>query len=115
MHTTEQNKLKLIETQLAEHQRQSWTMLAVGISLGFVGLHYLMARPMGRQMEGLQRDLAIVEQRMQDLVGLRDDVWDTNSLLAGLKSQKEQLDEARVALQSIGKLQGDLVAEASRK
>ncbi|MEK6258439.1 MAG: hypothetical protein AABP62_07435 [Planctomycetota bacterium] len=113
MYTSESSKLRSIETQLADQQKQSWAMLVVGITLGFVGLHFLMARPMAREMERMQRDLTLVEQRMQDLVGARDEVWETNSLLSSLKAQQGQTEEARVALQSIRELRGNLVDEAS--
>ena len=113
MYTSEGSKLRSIETQLADQQKQSWAMLVFGITLGFVGLHFLMARPMAREMERMQKDLTLVEQRMQDLVGARDDVWETNSLLSSLKAQQGQTEEARLALQSIRQLRGSLVDEAS--
>ena len=113
MFTSEGSKLRSIENQLADQQKQSWAMLVVGVTLGFVGLHFLMARPMTREMERMQRDLTLVEQRMQDLVGARDEVWETNSLLSSLKAQQGQTEEARLALQSIRELRGNLIDEAS--
>lgn len=114
MYTSEGNKLRSIENQLAEQQKHSWAMLVVGITLGFVGMHFLMARPMSREMARMQRDLTLVEQRMQDLVGARDEVWETNSLLSSLKAQQGQTEDARLALQTIRELRADLVDETSR-
>ena len=98
MFTSESSKLHSIENQLADQQKQSWAMLVVGVTVGFVGLHFLMARPMAREMERIQQDLTQVQQRMQDLVGARDEVWEANSLLASLKAQQGQIEVAhRVA------------------
>lgn len=114
MFTSESGKLRSIENQLADQQKQSWAMLVVGITLGFVGMHFLMARPLSRELARMQRDLTIVEQRMQDLVGARDDVWETNSLLSSLKAQHGQTEESRIALQSIRELRSALIDEATR-
>ena len=94
MFTSESSKLKSIENQLADQQKQSWAMLVVGVTVGFVGLHFLMARPMAKELERMQQDLTQVEQRMQDLVGARDEVWEANSLLASLKAQQGQIGRA---------------------
>src|SRR5262245_50544514 len=96
--------MRSIEDQLVEQHKQSWMMLVAGLTIGFVGLHFLMTRPMSRELARLQGDLALVEQRMQDLVGARGDVWEANSLLSSLKAQQGQIEEARVALQSIREL-----------
>lgn len=114
MYTSEGTKMRSIENQLAEQQKQSWLMLVAGISVGFVGLHFLMARPMSREIERIHQNMAQVEQRMQDLVGARDEVWEANSLLSSLKAQQGQIVEARGALQSIRELRSDLIEEAVR-
>src|SRR5690242_6195241 len=101
--------MRSIENQLAEQQKQSWVMLVAGITLGFIGLHFTMARPMARQIELMQNELARVEQRMQDLTGARDEVWEANSLLSSLKAQQGQISDARTALQSIRELRSDLI------
>ena len=51
MYTSEGTKMRSIENQLAEQQKQSWLMLVAGITLGFIGLHFVVARPMAREIE----------------------------------------------------------------
>jgi len=99
--TSESSKMRSIENQLAEQQKQSWVMLVAGMTLGFIGLHFMMARPLVRQIERMQTELTQVEQRMKDLVGVRDEVWEANSLLSSLKAQQAQITDARTALQAI--------------
>jgi hypothetical protein len=113
VYTSEGAKMRSIENQLAEQQKQSWLMLVAGITAGFIGLHFMMARPLVRQIAQMQQNMAQVEQRMQDLVGARDTVWEANSLLSSLKAQQGQISDARGALQNIRELRSDLIEEAS--
>jgi len=106
--------MRSIENLLAEQQKQSWFMLVAGVTLGCVGFHFLMARPMAREMEQMQVNLAQVDQRMQDLVGTRGEVWEANSLLSSLKAQQGQIEDARIALQGIRELRNDVVEESAR-
>lgn len=101
MYTTEGSKLKAIEFQIAEQQKLAWAMLVAGLAIGFVGLHFMVARPLGLELQKMKQDLAVVESRMQLLVGTGDEVWEANTLLSSLRSQKNQLVDARTALQSV--------------
>ena len=113
MFTTDQSRTRTIENQLAEQLKQTWLMLFLGVTTGFVGMHFLVARPAANELAKVKASLGTVEIRMQELSGATENVWETNSLLASLRAQQGQVADARVALQSIRALRSDLVDVAS--
>ena len=110
MYTSEGIKLRAIESQLAEQQKLTWGLLVLGVAIGFVGMHFIVARPMTRELERMQRDIVAMESRMQELTGATDQAWEANSLLSSLKAQRSQLEEAREVLQSMTELRSEVVA-----
>ncbi len=78
-----------------------WSMLFVGLAVGFLGMDIMVRRPMMRELSQVRSELSSVERDMEELVGVRNNVWETNNLLTGLKSQYRQLEEARLRLTSL--------------
>ena len=44
MLTPDLSRNRVLENQFAEQMKQTWLMLFVGITIGFVGLHLLVTR-----------------------------------------------------------------------
>ena len=65
MFTTEQSRTRTIENQLAEQLKQTWLMLFLGVTIGFVGLHFFVTRPTANELSKVKATLASVEQRLQ--------------------------------------------------
>ncbi|GIX03554.1 MAG: hypothetical protein KatS3mg113_0560 [Planctomycetaceae bacterium] len=103
---------RTLETQLAEHHKLIWGGLILGITLGFLGLHFLVARPLTRELGYLRQQVQRLESQVQELSGWDGQVWEANSLLSSLKAQRAHLEEARSSLQAIGQLREALHTEA---
>ena len=87
-------------------------MLAIGLAVGYIGMHLTIVRPLQKEMGELKDNVAVLERGVEELVGVRDQVWRTNTLLSGLTSQQKQVDHARQALQSISQFRSDVEAES---
>jgi hypothetical protein len=81
-----------------------WSMLFVGLAIGFLGMDIMVRRPMMRELASVRTELLSVEHDMEELVGVRNQVWETNNLLTSLKSQYRQLEDARVSMSALAQL-----------
>jgi hypothetical protein len=91
-----------------------WSMLFVGLAVGFLGLDVMVRRPMMRELAQVHNDLKTVEGSMDDLVGQRNHVWETNNLLTSLKSQYRAFEEARVSLSAMKLLRKEIETESTK-
>ncbi len=114
MYTSDGNRLRSIENQLGEQQKSAWAMLIIGLSAGFIGLYIFVARPMSQELRTLRVEVARMQDRVERLTAQGEQVWETNSLLSALKTQHQQLDGARLALQSLRTLRSEVETEADR-
>jgi hypothetical protein len=89
-----------------------WSMLFVGLATGFLGMDIMVRRPMMRELASVHTELSSVERDMEELVGVRNQVWETNNLLTSLKSQYRQLEDARVSMGALTQLRIEIEAEA---
>lgn len=89
-----------------------WSMLFVGLAVGFLGMDLMVRRPMMRELARVRVELSTVERDMEELVGVRNQVWETNNLLTSLKSQYRQLEDARVCVTAMEQLRKEIEAEA---
>src|SRR5580704_6111990 len=105
----EPSRTRTIENQLAEQVKQTWLMLFMGVTIGFVGLHFMVARPLSNEIFNLKQSMTSVELRMRELASTSDNVWEANSLLSSLRAQQTQIADARLALQTIRQLRGELL------
>jgi hypothetical protein len=95
-----------------DKQTLTWGLFLVGLLMGFVSVYLMVAQPMTQQMEGMRHELVAMQADLDQLVGVRDQVWETNNLLSGLKAQQRQLSDVRGSLQEIVQLRRELQAEA---
>ena len=114
MHPSDDLRQIQERSRLAEMRRSLWSMLAVGLAVGYIGMHLAVVRPLQRQMDGLHGQISTLEQGMEQLAGVRDNVWKTNTLLSSLATQQKQVDHARQALQTISRFRTDVESEAAR-
>ena len=89
-----------------------WGLLGVGLAVGFLGMNLFVTRPLTARIERLETELATVETGMQDLVGVRDEVWQTSNLLSSLKAQRQQVAEANQALKDMREFREQFITEA---
>jgi hypothetical protein len=89
-----------------------WSMLFVGLAIGFLGMDIMVRRPMMRELASVRTELSSVERDMEELVGVRNQVWETNNLLTSLKSQYRQLEDARVSMSALTQLRTEIEEEA---
>ncbi|MDA0806686.1 MAG: hypothetical protein O2945_01235 [Planctomycetota bacterium] len=89
-----------------------WSMLFVGLATGFLGMDIMVRRPMMRELASVRTELSTVERDMEELVGVRNQVWETNNLLTSLKSQYRQLEDARVSMSALAQLRSEIETEA---
>lgn len=90
-----------------------WSMLFVGLATGFLGMDIMVRRPMMRELASVRTELSSVERDMEELVGVRNQVWETNNLLTSLKSQYRQLEDARVSMAALAQLCSEIQTEAT--
>ena len=114
VYTADGNRLRSIEQQMGEHHRLNWAMMVLGMVMGFVGLYFIVARPMSRELRTMRIEITRMQSQMEGLTGQGEQVWETNSLLASLKLQQAELAEARDSIQMIRKLNADITEAADR-
>lgn len=109
MYTSDGQTLRSLENQIGEQQKLSWAMLLFGLAGGFIGMYFIVARPMSQELRAMKVEMAQVQGQMEQLSAQGEQVWEANSLLSLLKVQEDQLKNARSALQSVEQLQADVV------
>lgn len=91
-----------------------WSMLFVGLAIGFLGMDIMVRRPMIRELARVRSEVSTVEQDMEELVGVKNQVWETNNLLTSLKSQYRQLEDARLSVTAMEQLRKEVDAESEK-
>jgi len=91
-----------------------WSMMFAGLAITFLGMDIMVRRPMMRELSQVRTELASVERDMEELVGVRNQVWETNNLLTGLKSQYRQVEDARLSVTAMTQLRKEIDAEAKK-
>ncbi|HAH43500.1 MAG TPA: hypothetical protein DCM07_01340, partial [Planctomycetaceae bacterium] len=94
--------------------QNTWSILAVGVASGLLGMYFMVARPMLSQIGQLQTELVAVQQDMDKLVGAKTSAWQVNNLLTVLNSQAKQLTEAKSAIAEIRDLRILLETESEQ-
>ncbi|MFP6763108.1 MAG: hypothetical protein VB858_05810 [Planctomycetaceae bacterium] len=89
-----------------------WSMLFTGLAVAFLGMDIMVRRPMMRELAQVHSQMAAVEQGMEELVGVRNQVWETNNLLTSLKSQYRQLEDARQTVTVMQQLRKEIDDES---
>jgi hypothetical protein len=81
-----------------------WALLLVGATLAVAVINISIVRPTQWQLDQVRRQMAQLETQMQELVGQRDEVAATNSLLSQLTEQSYRRAQADRALDEIAGL-----------
>lgn len=113
MYNFEGHQNRSMEADRADRASRMWPVLT-GLIVGFLGAYLAGVLPMKRQMEAMRQEMTAVNIRMAELVSAREDVWQANDLLSGLRSQQRQSEEARAALKQIRQFRAEVTREAGR-
>lgn len=97
---------------LLERNTLVWGAFLIGVVLGFVIVHLVVAQPMFAQLQEVQRRTASLQGDLQLLVGVRDRAWEAGNLLSDLTSLDAQLVESRATLREMRRLRQDLLEES---
>ncbi len=95
-----------------ENPKTKWGLLGVGLAIGFLGMNLFVTRPLTTRIAKLESELATVEDGMQDLVGVRNEVWQTSNLLNSLKAQRQQVADANMALKEMREFRQEFMTES---
>ncbi|HUG90678.1 MAG TPA: hypothetical protein VML55_07595 [Planctomycetaceae bacterium] len=90
-----------------------WPALITMLVAGLAGMHVVVVKPLERQIGSLKQELSAVQREMVQLVAARTQVRETNTLLAALNEQGNQLADAGRALRTINRFRTDLENEAA--
>jgi hypothetical protein len=89
-----------------------WLMLFIGLTIGLAVNHFTAVQPMKTRMQAMELQMESVHLDMQELIGVRGQVWKANNLLASLRMQQRQIDSARVSLDFLRQFRSDVETEA---
>ena len=103
-----------VQSESCNDQIPSWIMLMIGLSIGLTGMYCLVAQPITRQVTSLESRLMEMDSTLQQLTAVSATVGKTNSLLAGLRSQKSELTATETALSSIARFRQGVEQEGRR-
>jgi hypothetical protein len=93
-----------IQSAAAESRRNAWAIMLAGLMLGMVGMHLTAVRPLKQQINMLQQDLIGVQGDLQRMTGMVRLAEQANGVRDTLTAQRRQIEEARVAAESIRRL-----------
>ncbi len=102
------------ERDLLSNPYVRWGLMLVGIFIGFLALDIMLRRPLLRELAYVKRELATVEQDMQELIGTTGQAWETSNLLSALNAQKRQVEPARAALADLREFRQSVEMEAQK-
>lgn len=88
-----------------------WASLVIGLLMGVIAMDLVVRRPLMRELATTRTNMSHMQRELEKLVGVRDQVWETNNLLTGLKAQNRQIEEARVSVIAVQQLCKELQAE----
>lgn len=97
-----------------EPARPAWFSLLLGISLGFVGMHVFVARPLTREFAAVRREVRTLERNLEFLSGLRDEATAAIDVASALRERREEIDGAWRAVEAYEKLETALAEQARR-
>jgi hypothetical protein len=82
----------------------SWALVAAGATLAVVIINVMVVRPANWQLAQVRRQMAQLEAQVEKLVGQKDQVANTNTLLGQLAEQSQRRAEANASLDEIAQL-----------
>src|SRR5262245_47100131 len=91
-------------TPLLERNTLIWGAFLIGVVLGFVVVHVVVAQPMFAQLQELQKQTAALQKDIQMLVGVRDRAWEAGNLLSDLTALDSQLSKTQTTFREIRRL-----------
>ncbi len=97
---------------LISHPVVRWGVPLIIVAIGCLTLDITVRRTLLRELAAVRQELSGVESRLQSLVSVKDQAWETNDLLSALTAQKRQLDSARSALASVREFRRQVEIEA---
>ncbi len=86
----------------------TWSMLLLGVAVGFLGVHLVFVRPTLQQLDQLHREVGGLKRHLLDLSGQTARARQSDSLLAALVDQGRRASEATRAVAELQQLQDDL-------
>lgn len=89
-----------------------WGTFLVGLMAGFISVYLVVAQPLIAQVDVMHREMQGMQGDLKELVGVRDQVQEANTLLSALKVQRQQIEDARLTLVSMRELRQDLQVES---
>ncbi len=103
-----------LEKDLLNNPYIRWGLMIVGVSIGFLILDIMMRRPLLRELAAIKHEMVTVEGKLHDLVGAKDQAWETNNLLSALTAQKRQFETAKSALTDLREFRQRVEMEAQQ-
>lgn len=91
-----------------------WAPLVIGVLLGVIAMDIVVRRPLMREMALMRSNMGHMQREVEQLVGVRDQVWETNNLLTSLKAQHRQIEDARVSVLAVQQLCKELQTENAK-
>jgi hypothetical protein len=88
--------------------------LFAGAALGMAGVQLFATRPLINELRQLENRVGIVQSRVDELTGAKDDAQQSGSLLSALIEQRAQVESARGALAEIDALSSDVAVQSVR-
>ena len=97
-----------------EPARPAWFSLLLGLSLGFVGMHLFVARPLTREFAAVRREVRTLERNLELLSGLRDQSTAALDAASAWSERREEIEGAWRAVESFEKLHAALADQTRR-
>ena len=89
-----------------------WSPLVIGVLVGLIAMDLAVRRPLMRELAQVRTHVGTLQGDMQQLVGVRNQVLETNNLLTNLKAQHHKLEEARACLTVMQQITHELTEKA---
>lgn len=91
-----------------------WLPVITGLAIVYLGLQFLIVNPAQQELVAMQQRMQGMEKNLEQLVGVKENVWKTNDLLAAVRSQESQHQQLENALSKMKTFRIDVQAEAKR-
>ena len=90
-----------------------WSPLVIGVLAGLIAMDLAVRRPLMRELNQVRTHVGTLQGDMQQLVGVRNQVLETNNLLTNIKAQHHKLEEARASLAVMQQITHELTEKAA--